>query len=464
MSIWMFFCIVVLLLNPRVASAVHKVILRRAYPDDKLFMFGSAPLFMRDIVFCLIKDISGGHNPFTPDGFTALYLGCFKEESTMRLVEIVGWDAGVAAFPMGLSGAPEMWGPMFLSHAAYKKAVYDPSAGRPAGMFILSNRSQLPPGVIPADVDRTLLEFDTGDAEWRVRRDLMKDALPALGSQSGSGAGEVVPAPGVSPRDGANPRAVKSVLAVTLFRWLFDVDVTAHVDAILEYDQLFAGAVFGAFTGGKKGGARLNAIREEIGAIVAAGPVGKQYLETARSRGMPAETRLRELVWIVMFAAFGGTGNLATMTLRHIMANPAKNVPIFRSDVDAFMLEAARLFPPVGGMNPIALRRPTQMLAGDASVVAVQAGAWGMTITTTANRDPFVFAEPDLFLPGRPLNDRLLTWNAELRHIRDGSAPRGCPGTFLALRLATAVVSYFVAGADEMLREQEILPWRGADL
>jgi len=282
----------------------------------------------------------------------------------------------------------------------------------------------------------------------------MADAFTALHRDQPSEQAAVAP-PGVSPHDGADDKAVQRVLGVTLFRWLFDADVSDEIELLIEYDALFAPAVFGQFNAGTAGGARLAEIRGKLEPKVAAGRFGQKFLALATERGMPATARLQEVLWIVLFAAFGGTGNLALQTVKHLLKDPAKYVPLFRKDSEAFMLEAARLYPPVGGMNFMELREPLEMKLASGGSLRAGAGTWGVTITSGANRDPTVFADPDAFAPGRANAERLLTWNAELRDIRAGTAPRGCPGTHLALRLATAVVAYFVPGIEAKLGDAQ---------
>ena len=90
------------------------------------------------------------------------------------------------------------------------------------------------------------------------------------------------------------------------------------------------------------------------------------------------------MVWIALFAGYGGTSNLAYETLRMIrkdfpcfsfappcqlqyvnncqeLLQDPKLVKLFRADPLAFMLEAARIRPPVGGMNPVQYRKPKQI-------------------------------------------------------------------------------------------------------
>jgi len=413
-------------------------------------------LTLRNLLVCTGRGIKvDGISTLSPDGFKSVYLKCYKNMVTQDMADVFGWDGTLGVMPVGTRGGTGYWGPCFYSHSSYKKAVENPAAGRPNGMFILSNRSTLPPGVIPVSVDQILLEFDTGHPEWKRRRQLLWDGLPALHQQDSVPA--AIAPPGVSPRDGHSDQAIMRVLGVTLFQWLFGVDVSNEIELILEYDKLFAPAVFGGFTGGVVGGKRLAEIRDIIEHKVARGEVGREFLALAESRGMPGQTRLQDAIWVVLFAGFGGTSNLAIQTIKHILANPGLNVPLLRKDVEAFMLEAARLYPPVGGMNPIELREPLELKLPAGKTVVAPVGTWGLTITSGANRDPTIFEDPETFRPGRKNAERLLTWNAELGDIRAGKAVRGCPGTHLSLRLATSVVSYFVDGAESAARGKAML-------
>eukprot|EP01052_Picozoa_sp_SAG31_P025489 SAG31_NODE_2236_length_6119_cov_15.764784_7_plen_90_part_00 len=79
-----------------------------------------------------------------------------------------------------------------------------------------------------------------------------------------------------------------------------------------------------------------------------------------------------------------------------------------------------------------------------------------MTHSTGANTDPTVFGDDATdFNPSRENLERIMTWNNEIGAIRTCAtaagcevAPRGCPGTHLALRISTAVVEFFVEGIE----------------
>merc|ERR1711904_752086 len=166
--------------------------------------------------------------------------------------------------------------------------------------------------------------------------------------------------------------------------------------------------------------------------------------------------RLEEAVWIGMFAGYGGTGNLAYETIRFILKDPRKWGDLFTQDKAAFMLEAARLFPPVGGMNPFAFREPRTITFPEKlgrPPKEISKDFIAMTSTSGANRDPTVYEDPLAFKPGRKNALKVLTWNNEIGEIRKcktvagcPEAPRGCPGTHLSLRVATRVVESFVDG------------------
>lgn len=126
------------------------------------------------------------------------------------------------------------------------------------------------------------------------------------------------------------------------------------------------------------------------------------------------------------------------------------------------MLEAARLYPPVGGLTKLAVE-PKRRELGNGGTLLDAPGTSVMLWTSAANYDPHVFGGPaqsadyaKRFIPGRENADRLLTWVAELRDLNKcpdaagcAHAPRPCPGTHLALYLATEASKAFVAAAAE---------------
>merc|ERR1712080_222737 len=146
-----------------------------------------------------------------------------------------------------------------------------------------------------------------------------------------------------------------------------------------------------------KQGARLTEIRKPIYAKIVASEVGKNFMALARERGMNAEERLTEMQWIASFAGYGGTGNLAFETVKHVLKSPAEYVELFRSDPDAFMLESARLYPPVAGMNPMAVTTPREIMLDNGRSLKLEDRMPGLIFTSNANMDPLVFEDPKAF-------------------------------------------------------------------
>eukprot|EP01045_Picozoa_sp_COSAG04_P008932 COSAG04_NODE_505_length_13342_cov_2.786529_10_plen_369_part_00 len=299
------------------------------------------------------------------------YIGCMKQAQVSGSVQEYGWDGGVAIVDSSLFGDLAPLGGLIInpnthqqvitttqafSHAEYRKVAHSPTAERFPDMFIMSNVSNLPAGVIPQGVMPAVLGLNTGSAEHTARRSLMAEVFTALGRHPGPfsivappelDAGEAGP---YSTPWTADPRAVQDVLGLNLFHMLFGVDVSDHLAALYEYDGLLATAVLGVFGKNVAAGARLAEIRAPIERLVFASEVGQKYLAKAEKELGNGEARLREVIFISMFAGYGGTGTLCRYTVTHILTDPARYIPLFKKDPEAFVLESARLWPSVAGM------------------------------------------------------------------------------------------------------------------
>mmetsp|Transcript_74319 Transcript_74319/g.193613 ORF Transcript_74319/g.193613 Transcript_74319/m.193613 type:complete len:475 (+) Transcript_74319:71-1495(+) len=397
------------------------------------------------------------------------YLGCVKKEAADDLVMMFSWENGIGNFvPFSMSalkqGRLEM--PIHFSHATYRAIAHDPKAGRPRDYFVFSHKSDLPAGTLPDGEPDILLNFDTGSPEHTARRKLIGDMLPSLKFKR-----KVVPEfkvpPGVEAKaavhqlgalekvtGGALKRQVFDLVGYNVFWQLFGVDIGEHLADHFVYDATLAPGVLGFPLFGFQG-AKLQEIRAKIHAKVASGDIAKAFVAEAKERGMDGEKRLSEMVWIAMFAGYGGTGNLAFSTVQHVLLDPAKYVPLYRNDPKAFMLEAARLYPPVAGMNPVAYRKATEHKLANGVVLKPQPGDIAVILSSGSNMDPNVFKEPHAFRPGRPNATKLLSWNNELDAFAScdsvagcAAAPRGCPGTWLSLHVATEAVGFFVGGLE----------------
>jgi hypothetical protein len=399
------------------------------------------------------------------------YLGCVKQEAAEGMAKVYGWEGGVGI--MSALSLHENEVPLYFSHAQYKNVTHNPTAGRPDDTLFLSPMANLPQGVL-ASPDM-LLHLDTGAPEHVARRRLLADALPSLAIDHVGPA--LLTPPGVSPSDAtvfghglfgfryrSLKRSVFDTIGLNLFNGLFGIDVADNLADMFEHDELIAPVALGAPLTGSQG-KKIAEIRSKILAKLLTGKIGKDFLAQAKNRTMNANDRIGEVLWIALFAGYGGTGNLAFETVKHILKKPPVYVKLFRKDKDAFMLEAARFYPPVGGMNPFAITKPEVLkLIGGRRILKLNDRSKGMCLTSNANMDPAVFTEPHAFRPGRPNSLRLMSWNNELGEFRKCAtvagcpeAPRTCPGAHFSLRLATKVVEFFVAGIEKALKERNEL-------
>ncbi|CAE7704990.1 unnamed protein product [Symbiodinium pilosum] len=244
------------------------------------------------------------------------YLGCVKDEVAAELIQTFTWETGVGLFPtISPSWAfhGDLVGTIHFSHSAYKSWAHDPAAGRPPDMMVASNKSSLPAGVMPDTSPDILLNFDTGTSEHTARRHLLADGLPSLAQEFKV---DFKAPPGIT-ADSSDKRSVFDTVGFNLFRALFGVDMGTELGIMFEYDGTFTPAVLGAPILGYQG-RRLSEIRSIIMKKVEAGDVAKKFIALGAERGMPGKQRLDEMVWIALFAGYGGTGNLAYETLRII--------------------------------------------------------------------------------------------------------------------------------------------------
>jgi len=400
------------------------------------------------------------------------YLTCVKDKWMGDYYPYAyGWDAGVGLTWQVVGGVVGQGnGPNIFSHAQYKKAAHSPTAGRFDDHFIMSNLSTLPPGVVPTEVVPAVLHMHTDNPEHKKRRTLMVDMLINIQKtpdpeKTPVKFNEIVAPPGVTNRDGGNYTLIKRTVGFNLFRWMFGVDLSVdQLTMMEEYDGTLALAVMGLF--GKeniKGGETLAKIRKEIEGVIIPSNEGQKYIAGANERGMDGLNRLREVIFISMFAGYGGTGGLTTLSVAHLVGDPKNQVPLFFADTKAYMEECARFFPPVNGMNPYKVTDAFKGALSNGKEVDWPVGTFGMMSTSGANRDPAVFKDPNVFKPGRENGDRFMTFNNEYREVNAcvstadcPKAPRGCPGTHMALRLATGVMKFFAEGEKAKLDEAAV--------
>ncbi|CAE7555773.1 unnamed protein product [Symbiodinium sp. CCMP2456] len=353
-----------------------------------------------------------------------------------------------------------------LSHASARAVHYNPKLKRDSSVFVTVDTSKVPEGYFLPGVLPTLLQLNTDSDSRYAHRDLLSAVMPAL-AENPDVVPDFKPAPGISANDLIQevsthlifpfpkmvPSKVQDVFAFNFFRHTFEVDLTSdEIHTLKEWLRVHFRTIFGM--GSAAGGAQCAQLAKVLEEKMASGKIGQQLMEEAERRGMNGRERLRKTLFELSFAGFGGDGPggaLATFKLLRLLQRaPETNIPLFKRNPGAFVLEVLRTQGGGGaGVNPWITEETTTHTLGTGFTVEEKAGTYGSTIALMANHDPAVFGGPhaqeefaSAFIPGRENADRLLTFVAELRDIRQCpnvtgcvQAPRFCLGAFLVQRL-----------------------------
>lgn len=156
---------------------------------------------------------------------------------------------------------------------------------------------------------------------------------------------------------------------------------------------------------------------------------------------------LAQTVFGSLFAGLGGTFHLTSHAIRRIRSDPGRFVEMYESDPDAFLLEHARLDPPVTSYSSI-LTHTVDIDVWPFGKVHVKTGTPAQMTLTPGNRDAIVFGGPkksrayaDTFDHTRENLDLILSWNGVFKDVGlEKSAPRGCPGVDLSRAVAREVI------------------------
>mmetsp|Transcript_36054 Transcript_36054/g.58175 ORF Transcript_36054/g.58175 Transcript_36054/m.58175 type:complete len:465 (-) Transcript_36054:528-1922(-) len=413
------------------------------------------PVFMAGFMLRMLGWLCSCSPSLATDGKQG-FLTCVKDSMTDDNALLYGWNPG---FGVSMMDNKDI-GPIAFGHAAYKQITYDTTMGRTPNKL---SKLDLTTGVMSPGMDKLPINFATGDPEWVKRRTLIVDSFPSLLEKPPVTTDFVTPK-GVHSTAFASERAIQDFVGLNLFKQLFEADVSAELDCMNEYDDLIkkafaagSGSAISAIGGLEK----LEKCRQALYARVADTAPAQNMNAAAGKLGYDGKTRIIDFIWILMFAGYGGTGDLTIGTFNMVRRNPEKMLKLYRKDPDAFLLESARLNPPVGGQNPSVLTQNLTIQNVDGTPRTFQPGTWTGVLTSGANKDPTLYPDPYEFKPDRANLDRILTWNAELRDIRKckntagfpscKEAPRPCPGTWLALRTAKAAIAFFMDGVEKSL-------------
>lgn len=373
-----------------------------------------------------------------------------------------GWEGA----GMGFKGAePGMPGVFVFSHKAVTSYQNEPNLRRDPDIFVASSVSNVweAKGLIPKGFFPLVIGMDTDSPERIKRRTLINDAFPALlrppdsidvaAAAAASGLTE----PWVLTDANAAERLVASLLFKTLFGITASQEFLDDVHSWVDNAKACSISKCKPFVGANHWDTFVR-----IASVVEKTDVGKAYVEEAKKRGFdePAN-RLREMVFITLFAGVGGTGDNVAAAL-YITSKDDKLRPMFWKNPEAFVREAARLHPGVAGMLTKSAKRRT-INFGNGRVYDSPEGDYFYAWNSAGGVDPTVFGGSEKsaayalsFDPERENLERMLTFNAELGNILACNstvmcpeAARPCPGTRLALKVGLEAVKYVLKATEK---------------
>lgn len=177
-------------------------------------------------------------------------------------------------------------------------------------------------------------------------------------------------------------------------------------------------------------------------------------------RRTPAVKLCDEIMFAVGFAGIGGTcaccETLAAFLQCKIPAEAsahlisfekyptsAEMIAAYKSNPVTYIKEAVRIDPPVTSCTNVSKEERVVRFRG--REYTMKENTLNQYTLSMANRDPSVFTNPDVFDPTRKELDMALTWNGAFG-TRDEEKvyPRICPGRYLSLDVALAVVGHVV--------------------
>lgn len=427
---------------------------------------------------------------------------CPTEVFAQHISEEYSWANGDGVGLHWTHSRKDSWGPAHYTYDAYKKVAYDPKAEREQDIVIFYNSSWM----ARADIGNVgkafpaMIGLGTADPEHKARRELMADMFPALLAEPG----KLPPFETVNNIKNTDFKPGKKHLfeevATPLIIWnmwrqMFGVspaegkewnfkeiaDWVVAVNSGIKIEEAplplpsppmpFWLERFMVKNKGPEARANLentlasdlkrttSKLQDRLFPCAAA----QKFMDEAKVRGRTpddAEARLWEVIGTMAVAGFTGTPFLAQNVVDHMAKDPKRLVPIFRKDPKKFVLEVARLHPPVAGQNPMKVHTPKTWKMGNGKKYTEKKGELFTAWTWSANRDPKRFGGPkhdpavaNAYDYTRHNVEDLLTWNNALSDVmkcKDAAgcdeAPRPCPGIHMAIRTTIQVAEFFATG------------------
>jgi len=166
-----------------------------------------------------------------------------------------------------------------------------------------------------------------------------------------------------------------------------------------------------------------------------------------------------EIMYVIGFAGIGGTSACVESCACFLQNKIPKEsyrdainfgqystqdamIAAYKNNKDAYIQETCRLDPPVTSATGVLKAMTTVKLAG--RDYEMPAGILNQYVVSMANRDSTVFKEPTVFKPDRSNLTQAFTWNGAAFSSEEGEYPRICPGRYLSLTIAKAIIDHFL--------------------
>jgi hypothetical protein len=316
----------------------------------------------------------------------------------------------------------------------------------------------------------TLIFLNTSSKMHYDLRQLLKDAIPSLSQRSSlslvheevpleRALGEGVPTKNVDTNDTYDVIVVRKTLIKTLFYTMFgsrltDDEVLIIVDYLTYGATCVLGEDFHRYTFGLMLN-KIGKIRKTVYNAIYVSPTGKNIIKLVENKYsyMNINETILQVSDGFLFAGLIGTEHLTTHLLNRIHGKYDSQSSVdynalWEENRTAFMLEHARLDPPVTSVTSIVPRNVDTILRG--KNVTIKAGTRNQLGLSTANKDPTVFggryhskAKAQMFDPSRKNLEMIVSWNGIESFVKMGNAPRGCPAYNLSLSIAESMVDFF---------------------
>jgi len=379
------------------------------------------------------------------------------------LSNVYGWDEPGLAYQY-TSGASTTSNA--FTHAAFKRVAHDPHLQRPSFTFVMGNGTKMVEnGFFDSDILPSMLNLATDDPERVRRRDLIAEMIVATAQTPPHGKHfpkfEVPDF--INATADATMESVYQVTGYNIFKMAFGIELNlSDLVLIQEWLDIMNPCIVMDVLCPFDKGPKVYEVTYHILNLLKESAVGKAFIAEAAARKMDGLLRLKELTVVFLFAGFGGTSSLSWQTVNHLIHSPLEPynqewVKQCYAEPDKVILEGARRFPPVLGINPFVYHTNKDYTLGNGRQISEHVGDWGLMSTNGANHDPAVWGGPSNSLehafkwqPGRKNIDKLMTWGNELGALRScesaagcSAAPRPCPGAHLSFRLARDVAQHF---------------------